>query len=142
MSRFTRSSSFPRVDAGEGALLGDGFVSDAALEDWVRTGFASRSGAVLALSDGRRYVLTDGLRILGRRNGDSDPYGLTGSLLTLRSLLRRGGLISQDGVRLGPAIYDAAFGSIAEPLVANANVSMMNEERASSTPPPTTVRTV
>jgi len=124
--------------------LGDGFVSDALLEDWVRSGVGRRMGAVLTLSDGRRYVLTDGLRILGRRNGDSDPYGLTGCLLTLRQLLRRGGLLSQDGVRLGPAIYDAAFGAIAEPLLSDTNPGseMISEEpRASSTPPPTTVRT-
>src|SRR5688500_16972696 len=89
MPRFTRSTSFPRVDAGAGALMGDGFVSDAMLEEWIRAGVATRSGAIMSLSDGRRYALTDGLRILGRRNGDSDPYGLTGCLITLRSLLRR-----------------------------------------------------
>jgi len=130
-SRF-RSTSFPRVDAGAGALLGDGFLSDATLEEWVRTNVATRSGAVLTLADGRRYALTDGLRILGRRNGESDPYGLTGYLLTLRSVLRRGGLISNDGVRLGAAIYDVAFGCIAEPLV--------DEQGRASSPPPT-VRT-
>ncbi|MBK6517786.1 MAG: hypothetical protein IPM79_08775 [Polyangiaceae bacterium] len=116
VSRFTRSTTFPRVDAGGGALLGDGFVSDALLEDWLRSGVATRFGAVMRLSDGRRFALTDGLRILGRRNGDSDPYGLTGCLMTLRSLLRRGGLVSHDGVRLGAAIYDVAFGVLAEPL--------------------------
>lgn len=114
--RFTRSTTFPRVDAGGGALMGDGFVSDALLEEWQRSGVATRRGSLLRLADGRRYALTDGLRILGRRNGESDPYGLTGCLITLRSLLRRGGLLSQDGVRLGAAIYDVAFGVLAEPI--------------------------
>lgn len=116
--RFTRSTSFPRVDAGGGALLGDGFVSDAVLDEWARNGLGTRTGALLTLSDGRRFALTDGLRILGRRNGDSDPYGLTGCLVTLRSILRRGGLVSNDGVRLGAAIYDVAFGVLAEPITA------------------------
>lgn len=104
---------------GEGALLGDGFVSDATLDEWVRAGNATRFGSMLLLADGRRFILTDGLRILGRRNGDSDPYGLTGVVMTLRSVLRRGGLLSNDGIRLGPVIYDAAFGTIAEPFQAD-----------------------
>jgi len=118
MNRLSRSSSYPRVDTVTGSLLGDGFVSDSTLEDWVRTGAGRRDGAFLALSDGRRYALTDALRILGRRNGDSDPYGFTGRILALRSLIRRGALLSADGVRLGPVIYDIEFGSIAEPLPA------------------------
>lgn len=139
---FTRSSTFPRVDAGGGALLGDGFVSDATLEDWGRTGVGTRVGALLTLSDGRRFALTDGLRILGRRNGDSDPYGLTGRVITLRSILRRGGLLSPDGVRLGAAIYDVAFGVLAEPLVSENQVGHHAANQpatghtASSRPPP------
>ncbi|NUP08651.1 MAG: hypothetical protein HOW73_21595 [Polyangiaceae bacterium] len=132
MPRFNRSTSFPRVDGGAGALLGDGFVSDAILEEWKRTGVATRTGAILDLADGRRFALTDGLRILGRRNGDSDPYGLTGSLLTLRSVLRRGGLLSNDGIRLGAAIYDVAFGVLAEPLPPEAGATA---ERPVSQPP-------
>jgi hypothetical protein len=127
VTRSAQSSSFPRVEGplahpgvtGHGAavLLGDGFVADSILEEWKRTGVGSLSGTVLSLNDGRRFTLTDGLRILGRRNGDSDPYGLTGRILTLRSILRRGGMLSPDGVRLGAAIYDVGFGMIAELLV-------------------------
>jgi hypothetical protein len=118
MNRFSRSSSYPRVDAPAGSLLGDGFVPDRTLEEWLRTGAARRDGALLVLSDGRRFALTDGLRILGRRNGDSDPYGITGRVLGLRSLLKRGALLSADGVRLGPVIYDVELGSIAGDLPA------------------------
>ncbi|MFO0555089.1 MAG: hypothetical protein U0271_42320 [Polyangiaceae bacterium] len=130
-SRF-RSASFPRVDAVGGALLGDGFVPDTTLADWLRLGSATRAGSILTLSDGREFALTDALRVLGRRNGDSDPYGLTGRVLTLRSVLRRGGLISPDGIRLGAAIYDVAYGVLAEPLGA------ARQPRPSSLPPPTT----
>jgi hypothetical protein len=117
VTRSAQSSSFPRVDGGAGALLGDGFLGDSVLDEWKRTGVATVSGSIMTLSDGRRFTLTDGLRILGRRNGDSDPYGLTGRILTLRSILRRGGLLSPDGVRLGAAIYDVGFGVITEPLL-------------------------
>ncbi|MBL8744660.1 MAG: hypothetical protein JNK04_26305 [Myxococcales bacterium] len=97
--------------------MGDGFLADAVLDEWKRTGIATVSGTILTLSDGRRFTMTDGLRILGRRNGDSDPYGLTGRILTLRSILRRGGLLSPDGVRLGAAIYDVGFGVITELVI-------------------------
>ncbi|HTJ83424.1 MAG TPA: hypothetical protein VL400_17010, partial [Polyangiaceae bacterium] len=141
-TRTSRSSSFPRVDAGSGALLGDGFLPDPTLEEWVRVGSAERSGAVLTLSDGRRFALVDAVRILGRRNGDSDPYGFTGRILTLRALLRRGALLSPDGARLGAAIYDVQFGSIAEPVeqpapvVTAAPVAGAPATRTSSSLPP------
>jgi hypothetical protein len=118
-----QSSTYPRVDAG-GAVLGDGFIADAQLDEWLRNGLADRDATnrdegVLQLSDGSRFSLVDGLRILGRRDGDSDPYGLTGRVMSLRSVLRRGGLLSSDGVRIGPAIYDAAFGVLLSLLAAS-----------------------
>ena len=75
----------------------------------------------------------DGLRILGRRDGDSDPYGLTGRVLSLRSVLRRGGLLSSDGVRIGPAIYDAAFGVLLTPVPASAEEESPPTLRQSAT---------
>jgi len=134
----SRSSSFPRVHAAAGTLLGDGFVPDSTLEEWVRVGSAERTGAVLTLTDGRRFALVDAVRMLGRRNGDSDPYGFTGRILTLRALLRRGALLSPDGARLGAAIYDVQFGSIAEPLevAPRAAVTTPVPPRPSSSLPP------
>ncbi len=130
--RNTRMASYPRIDVGSGALLGDGFLPDATLEEWVRVGTASREGAMLVTRDGRRFVLVDGLRILGRRNGDSDPYGFTGRILTLRALLKRGALLSPDGIRLGAAIYDVQFGSVAEPV----DVARSSRPPSSGTPSP------
>ncbi len=138
MTRLSRSSSYPRVDVSGSSLAGDGFIPDALLEDWVRSGTARREGAFLTLSDGRSFALTDGLRILGRRNGDSDPYGFTGRILALRSLLRRGALLSADGVRLGAVIYDIEFGSIAEPTpqARPATEPPSSRPLTSSAPPP------
>lgn len=106
----TRSASRPpghaRVRVGE-----DGFVSDAQLEAWTRAGDAVRVGASLASADGRRWVLTDALRVLGRRNGETDPYGLTGRVLGLRQVLLQGGALFADALRLGAAIYDVEYGA-------------------------------
>jgi hypothetical protein len=93
----------------------DGFVPEATLEGWVRTGAATRTGALVVLGDGRRFALRDAVRVVGRRNGDTDPYGFTGRVEALRELLRRGAMLSSDGLRLGQAIYDVEFGAIATP---------------------------
>lgn len=97
-------------------LAYDGFVSDAILAGWVQVGDVVRAGALLKVRDGRRYVLTDALRILGRANGETDPYGLTGRVSTLRDLLGQGATLSASSIRLGPAIYDVELGFIARQL--------------------------
>jgi hypothetical protein len=142
VTRSAHSSSYPRTGAdahlrgdAAGALLGDGFLGDSVLDEWKRSGVATVSGTIMTLSDGRRFTMTDGLRILGRRNGDSDPYGLTGRILTLRSILRRGGLLSPDGVRLGAAIYDVGFGVITEALVEPDDLVPAAVRTRSSVPP-------
>lgn len=100
-----RSSPPPPILIGE-----DAFVSEIVLDAWTRGGVARRVGGLLALGDGRRYVLRDAVRVLGRRNGDTDPYGFTGSVEAMRELVRRGATISADALRLGPAVYDIEYG--------------------------------
>ncbi len=50
-------------------------------------------------------------RVLGRRNGETDPYGLTGRVLALRQVLRQGGALFSDALRFGAAIYDVEYGA-------------------------------
>ena len=100
-----------RVRVGE-----DHFVNEAILDGWLRAGEVTRAGGMITARDGRRWLVTDGLRILGRRNGETDPYGLTGRVSSLRDFLRNGGILSADAVRLGPAIYDVEYGVIAFPV--------------------------
>ncbi len=101
------------VPAGSVRVGDNGFVSEATLDAWARTGAAVRAGSVLTTDDGRRFSLRDAVRVLGRRNGDTDPYGLTGSVEAIRDFIRRGASISADALRLGPAIYDIEYGVIA-----------------------------
>jgi hypothetical protein len=98
----------PSVRVGE-----DGFASEATVDAWVRSGVAVRSGSLLTIHDGRRFLLRDAVRVLGRRNGDTDPYGFTGRVDALRDFIRRGANISADALRLGPAVYDIEYGFIA-----------------------------
>jgi len=96
----------------------DGFVSEAIADGWVRSGAATRAGALLTLSDGRRLVLRDAIRVLGRRNGDTDPYGFTGRVDAIREMIRRGASLTADALKLGPAVYDVEFGVLVAPCEA------------------------
>jgi hypothetical protein len=94
----------------------DGFLSDTTLSAWIRAGAARRDGHVLKMAAGEDLILTDGLRVLGRSDGESDPYGFTGKVMSLRSLIDRGAMIRSNGMRLGSATYDVELGVIAEPV--------------------------
>ncbi len=96
----------PRIEA-------DTFVPEVTLDGWVRGGAVARAGGLLTTPDGRRFVLRDAIRVLGRRNGDTNPYGFTGKVEPIRELIRRGASISADALRLGPAVYDVEFGFVA-----------------------------
>jgi hypothetical protein len=102
----------------------DAFVPDAKLERWLRAGAASRAGTLLTTHDGRRFLLRDGVRIIGRRNGESDPYGLTGKVDSLRGLLRQGATVSASSVRLGSAVYDVEYGYVATLLETGASTAV------------------
>src|SRR5690349_3966638 len=91
-----RPQPMPDIHVGE-----DGFVAEAVVDGWVRCGAASRTGCSISTHDGRRLLLRDALRVLGRRNGDTDPYGFTGRVEALRDFVRRGASISADALRLG-----------------------------------------
>jgi hypothetical protein len=101
----------------------DAFVAEPTLDEWIRAGEAVRAGALLNVRDGRRFLLRDAVRVLGRRNGDTDPYGLTGRVESLRDFLRQGALLTNEGIRLGPAVYDIEYGVVAKPFVASPDES-------------------
>jgi len=96
------------------AVPADGFLPDATVNGWVRSGVAARNGSTLSMRAGAELVLVDALRVLGRSDGESDPYGFTGKVLSLRALLDRGAIIHSNGFKLGAATYDVELGFIAQ----------------------------
>lgn len=114
----------------------DAFVSDTKVDRWVRAGAALRAGALLTTRDGRRFLLRDAVRIIGRRNGDSDPYGLTGKVEALREFVRQGATVSAHALRLAQVVYDIEHGSIATPYEPAPPVRFERARRATSRPPP------
>ncbi len=114
MNAMHKSSSRPPTYDTPSVCVGEsGFVPDRVLEGWLRTGEATRAGATLTSRAGQRYLIRDALRVLGRRNGETDPYGFTGRVEALRDIIRQGAIVASDGLRLGAAIYDVEFGVIA-----------------------------
>lgn len=111
-----RRDPAPPLEAARAVRIGeDAFVAETMVDGWVRGGVATRAGALLALGDGRCYVLRDAVRVIGRRNGDTDPYGFTGRVEALREVVRRGATLSADALRLGPAVYDVEYGFLVAP---------------------------
>jgi hypothetical protein len=114
-------SSPRRDDAVPGICIGDGaFVAETTVDGWARSGAATRSGVLLVAKDGRRFLLRDAVRVIGRRNGDTDPYGFTGRVDAIREFIRQGATVSVDALRLGQAAYDLEYGFV----VASADASL------------------
>ena len=96
------------------SCLGDGcFIAEATLLAFARAGELCRDGAIVTTPGGRRFVLQEAVRVLGRNNGASDPYGFTGQVDSIRELVKKGAAITGDTLRLGPAVYDVEYGFLA-----------------------------
>lgn len=120
LSRAPRRTDRPPVNARPETppprIAEDAFIAETVVDAWIRNGAAARVGPILTLADGPRYVLRDAVRVIGRRNGDTDPYGFTGRIDALRDLIRRGATLSVDALRLGPVVYDIEYGYVAAPI--------------------------
>ena len=91
----------------------DAFIAEPTVDGWVRAGIVTRDGALLVTEDGRRFLLRDAIRVLGRRNGDTDHYGFTGRVAPIRDFIKKGASITIDTLRLGLAVFDIEYGVVA-----------------------------
>ena len=98
-------------------LAMDGFLPDDLLASLLDGGQATRSGALLHTRDGRTYVLEDGVRVIGCHGRDNDPYGFTGMVESVGTLVRRGFVVTAERIALNRIAYDVELGGIAQPLV-------------------------
>jgi hypothetical protein len=130
----TRNTFAPEVTSLTPSEVGpDGFVAEVLLDAWQRRGRARRVGGVLWIDDERVHDVVDAVRVLGRRNGESDPYGWTGRVFPLRELLRLGAALGPDGCKLGSAAYDVEFGVLVEQQpVAESDGASESPERPST----------
>lgn len=108
-------SELPRAPKAQ-SLVMDGFVPDDLLASLLKAGHATRQGALLEDREGRRYLLEDAVRVVACREHDTDPYGFTGMVETVGSLLRRGFAVSAHRIAIGRLSYDVELGAVVQPL--------------------------
>jgi hypothetical protein len=124
MARLVREPTYevPAMSSNPPAPLSprlamDGFLPDDLLTSLLESGHATRSDGVLHTSDGRTYVLEDGVRVIGCHDRANDPYGFTGMVESIGALVRRGFVVSSERIALNRIAYDVELGVIAHPLV-------------------------
>jgi len=111
-------------------LAADGFLPATRLARLIDDEHVAVVDRVLHCRGGGRYVLQDAVRILGRSDPpdpetSSDPFGFTGMVEPLATLVRRGFVISTQRVALGRRVYDVEHGVICHPM-ASADDSGVN----------------
>jgi hypothetical protein len=93
--------------------LAAGFVGEHELADLLFRREVRRVGRGVVESQGKGYLLHEAVRVLGRRDGGSDPYGLTGTIEARDELVRAGASFVADTMLLGSARYRVERGVIA-----------------------------
>jgi len=97
-------------------LVLDGFVPDELLTSLLESGHIERDGAVLHADDGRSYIIEDAVRVLGCHERLNDPYGFTGTVETVGTLVRRGFVVTSERIALNRVAYDVELGVLAAPF--------------------------
>lgn len=95
------------------AALATGFLGERELADMLFRREVRRVGRGVVESQGKGYLLYEAVRVLGRRDGGSDPYGLTGTVEAREELVRAGARFAADTMVLGSASYRVERGVIA-----------------------------
>ncbi len=91
----------------------EGFLPDKLIDRLIRTGYLIRAGQLLVSTvDSRTYAQQDAVRFLEHRGGKTDPYGYIGRVEEIRSLLKRGFVVSATRIGLGKVIYEVEHGVI------------------------------
>lgn len=94
----------------------DDFIPSHELSRWVDSGEAVQAGCILTTAAGRRYALQEAVRVLGNISQESDPYGFTGLVETVGTLLKRGFVMSAERIALGRSVYDVEYGWLVQPV--------------------------
>jgi len=94
----------------------DGFIASHDLSALLASGEATQAGCILTTADGQGYALQEAVRVLGNISQESDPYGFTGLVETVGTLLKRGFVMSAERIALGRSVYDVEYGWLAHPI--------------------------
>lgn len=110
-TRLTRSSIKAKGDFQERP-----FLASRQLQIMLKREQAVLDGTVLSLPDGRLFALQDAVRVLGHARQETDPYGLCGVVVAVRTMLQRGFSLNANQAALGRVLYDVEYGYLAQSL--------------------------
>jgi hypothetical protein len=93
------------------------FFPQAALDEWIVEGTVLLEDGVLTLVDhGRRYALTEAVRVLREVSGAGDSHDLLGRVKTRGALETQGAELVESSMLLGDAAYDVEPGWVGLPV--------------------------
>lgn len=93
------------------------FVEREAFERWLERGQARLRGAVLELSSGgRKYAITEAMRVVAEVTGAGDPNGLVGRVWSVKDLTLLDAEVLGTALVLGESAYDGRPGFLISPL--------------------------
>jgi hypothetical protein len=93
------------------------FFPQAALDQWIVEGTVLLEDGVLTMVDeGRRYALTEAVRVLREVSGAGDTHDLVGRVKTRPSLEQQGAELVESSMLLGDAAYDVEPGWVGLPV--------------------------
>ena len=96
-----RRRRLPDPDDG----LQPGFMTGQHLADLLFRGVARRVGPGVLSFNGARFTITQVIRVLSRDGGESDRYGLVGTVENTSELRRAGASLNGSTMKLGTASY-------------------------------------
>ncbi len=108
-----RAISRPLADPRAAAPLQSGFIGEQQLADLLFRRCVTRVGPGVVAAGGVRYAIHEAVKVIGRVDGQSDPYGLAGAVESMGELTRAGGHLSGRTLTLGSVRYRVERGVIA-----------------------------
>jgi hypothetical protein len=93
------------------------FFPQSALDVWIVDGSVElEDGELVILSEGRRFKLTEAVRVLEEVSGSGDTYELSGRAKVRAELEQLGAEILESSMLLGDAAYDTVPGWLGTPV--------------------------
>ncbi len=93
------------------------FFPQAALDEWIADDRVDFSGRELVIkAEGRRYDITEGVRVLGEVTGSQDRYNLVGKVKERGALEAAGGELFETSLILGENAYEVVPGWLGLPI--------------------------
>ena len=93
------------------------FFPQGALDAWLMEGHVELTGEELTMkAEGRKYRITEAVRILAEVTGLADPYDIVGKVKSKGYLFELGAEVLDTSMVLGDNAYDVAPGFMGMPL--------------------------